>query len=326
MSTYSIRDLEHLSGIKAHTLRIWEQRYNIIAPKRTDTNIRYYDDLDLKLVLNISLLKDHGYKISEIAEMSSDDMTREVMALTEKNLKFPDQVQAMTIAMIDLDEERFEKIMSRNILQLGFEQTMISIIYPFLNRIGMLWQTGSINPAQEHFITNLIRQKLIVAIDGQPNHWDEQTRKFMLYLPEGELHEISLLFANYLLRSRRQKVVYLGQSLPFQDLVMAYEIHKPEFLFTILTSFPPEDEVQPYVNKLAQAFPYSRILLTGHQVIGQDINPPDNVEIIFRINQLVELLDDYPVQEKMGSRSLNHHNGNRINKVSTENFQKGLLD
>ena len=293
MSTYSIRDLEHLSGIKAHTLRIWEQRYNIISPKRTDTNIRFYDDNDLKLVLNISLLKDHGFKISEIAEMSLDSMNQEVMALTEKNIKFPDQIQALTIAMIDFDEERFEKIMSKNIIQLGFEQTMLNIIYPFLTRIGMLWQTDAINPAQEHFIINLIRQKLIVAIDGQLNSWNETTRKFMLYLPDGELHEISLLFGNYLLRSRFQKVVYLGQSLPFSDLISAHRIHKPDYIFSIWTTTPPEEQVQEAVYTIAQTFPDTKILLTGYRVIGQDLTLPPNVRIIFRINQLIELLDEH---------------------------------
>ncbi|MFY7911452.1 MAG: MerR family transcriptional regulator, partial [Emticicia sp.] len=163
MSNYSIKDLEQLSGIKAHTLRIWEQRYNIINPKRTDTNIRTYDDNDLKLVLNIALLKDHDYKISEIAKLSLEELSKEVLAISDKQLNYPDQIHALTIAMIDIDEERFEKIMSTNILQFGFENTMINIIYPFLSRIGTLWVTGSIGPAQEHFITNLIRQKIIVA-------------------------------------------------------------------------------------------------------------------------------------------------------------------
>jgi MerR family transcriptional regulator, light-induced transcriptional regulator len=149
MSNYSIRDLEQLSGIKAHTLRIWEQRYNIIAPKRTDTNIRLYDDQDLKLVLNISLLKEHGYKISEISKMSSEEMNNEVITISDKKLNYPDQIHALTISMIDLDEDRFEKIISTNILQFGFENTMINIIYPFLSRIGTLWVTGSIGPAQE---------------------------------------------------------------------------------------------------------------------------------------------------------------------------------
>lgn len=292
MSVYSIKDLEHLSGIKAHTLRIWEQRYSIITPKRTDTNIRLYDDVDLKLVLNISLLKDHGFKISEIAKMSAHDINQEIMAITEKKLNYPDQIQALTVSMIDLDEDRFEKIISTNILQQGFEQTMINIIYPFLTKIGMLWQTGAINPAQEHFISNLIRQKLIVAIDGQLPTRKDNSKKYMLYLPEGELHELSLLFANYILRARQNRVVYLGQSLPFQDLHAAYQVHKPDYIFTIITSVPSQQDVQPYIDKLACKFKDTQILITGYQAVSQDIVIPDNVTIIRTITQLIDFAEE----------------------------------
>ncbi len=292
MSIYSIKDLEHLSGIKAHTLRIWEHRYSIISPKRTDTNIRLYDDVDLKLVLNISLLKDNGFKISEIAKMSMDDMTQEVIQITEKACKYPDQIQALTLAMIDLDEDRFEKIMSTNTLQQGFEKTMINIVYPFLTKIGMLWQTGAINPAQEHFISNLIRQKLIVAIDGQIVNKKVNPKKYMLYLPEGELHELSLLFGNYLIRSRQNKVIYLGQSLPFKDLCSAFEVHKPDYIFTIITSTPSQHEVQPYINKLAKHFSGSQLLVTGFQAVSQDIQAPQNVLIIKTISELIDFIED----------------------------------
>ncbi|MES2519751.1 MAG: MerR family transcriptional regulator [Bacteroidota bacterium] len=289
MSNYSIKDLEQLSGIKAHTLRIWEQRYNILKPDRTDTNIRTYDDKDLKLVLNISLLKDHGYKISEISKMASEEMSKEVMLISDKQLNYPDQIHALTIAMLDLDEERFEKIVSTNTLQFGFENMMTNIIYPFLSRIGTLWITGSIGPAQEHFISNLIRQKLIVAIDGQLPSLRPGAKKYLLYLPEGEMHEISLLFANYIVRSRQNKVIYLGQSLPFNELIFAYDIHKPDFIFSVITSVPGQNEIQKYVYKLSKEFPHSKILLTGYQVVGQDIDCPDNVEIITQIQHLMEI-------------------------------------
>ena len=289
MSDYSIRDLEHLSGIKAHTLRIWEQRYDILRPKRTDTNIRTYDDQDLKLVLNISLLKDHGYKISEIARMSRDEMHQEVIHISEKQLNYPDQIHALTIAMLDLDEDRFEKIINTNILQFGFENMMVNIIYPFLGRIGTLWMTGSIGPAQEHFITNLIRQKIIVAIDGQLNRLRPGSKKFLLYLPEGELHELSLLFADYIIRARQHKVVYLGQSLPFNELIFAYDVHKPEYIFSAMTTVPGSDEVQSYVYRLGRQFPDSQILLTGYQVIGQDLDLPDNVSVVANVRELVQI-------------------------------------
>jgi MerR family transcriptional regulator, light-induced transcriptional regulator len=290
MSNYSIRDLEQLSGIKAHTLRIWEQRYNIISPKRTDTNIRLYDDQDLKLVLNISLLKEHGYKISEISKMTSDEMNAEVMTISDKKLNYPDQIHALTISMIDLDEDRFEKIISTNILQFGFENTMVNIIYPFLSRIGTLWVTGSIGPAQEHFITNLIRQKVIVAIDGQVVKQTPASKKFLLFLPEGELHEMGLLFANYVIRARSHKVIYLGQTLPFAEIEFAYKIHQPDYLFTSITSVPSSSEVQAYVDRLANRFSESSILLTGYQIVGQDIRISSNTTIINKIEDLMQLM------------------------------------
>ena len=289
MSNYSIRDLEQLSGIKAHTLRIWEQRYDILKPERTDTNIRTYDDKDLKLVLNIALLKDHGYKISEISKMEAEEMSKEVMSISDKQMNYPDQIHALTISMLDLDEERFEKIVSTNTLQFGFENMMVNIIYPFLARIGTLWITGSIGPAQEHFISNLIRQKLIVAIDGQLPSLRQGAKKYLLYLPEGEMHEISLLFGNYIVRSRQNKVIYLGQSLPFNELSFACQMHKPDYIFSVITSVPGQDEIQRYVYKLAKEFPDTKILLTGYQVVGQDIDCPDNVEVITQIRQLMEI-------------------------------------
>ena len=290
MSSYSIRDLEQLSGIKAHTLRIWEQRYNIIEPRRTDTNIRYYNDQDLKLVLNIALLKDHGYKISEISKLGLDDMNKEVIAISDRKLNYPDQIHALTVSMIDIDEERFEKIISTNFLQFGFENTMIHIIYPFLSRIGTLWITGSIGPAQEHFIINLIRQKIIVAIDGVVPKYNTQTKKYLLILPEGEYHEIGLLFANYIIRSNNHRVVYLGQNLPFSELVFACQSHKPDGIFISITSAPANDEVQNYVDKVCKQFSDISILLTGYQIVGQDIRVDSNATIINKIDDLLQVL------------------------------------
>lgn len=293
MSTFSIKDLEHLSGIKAHTIRIWEQRYELIKPKRTETNIRYYDDTDLKLILNVALLKENGTKISKIAEMSEGDMQREVLRLTERNLRYPEQIHALTISMVDIDEERFEKIISTNILKLGFEKTMMNIIYPFLSKIGVLWQTGAINPAQEHFISNLVRQKLIVAIDGQYSMTaQDKADKYLLYLPEGELHELSLLFADYIIRSRRHKTIYLGQSLPLVDLEAVYEIHKPEYILSVLTTAPGPKDIQGYVDTMAERFSESTIFLTGFQVIGQDIETPGNVKIFTRLEELIQMVEE----------------------------------
>ncbi len=288
---YSIKDLEHLSGIKAHTLRIWEQRYDILKPKRTDTNIRYYDDHDLKLILNISMLNDNGYKISKIAEMTPGEMHKEVVLLTESTYKYPEQIQALTLSMIDLDEDRFEKVISTNILHFGFEKTMLNIVFPFLNRIGFLWQTGSINPAQEHFITFLIRQKLIVAIDGLVNHKHENAKRFMLYLPQGEMHETSLLFSNFLIRSRKHKVIYLGQSLPFEDVKVAHGIYAPDYVLCVATTSPGQSEIQQYLDMMATALPETQILLSGYKIVAQDLDLAPNMHVITNIDDLINLLE-----------------------------------
>lgn len=291
MAVYSIKDLEHLSGIKAHTLRVWEQRYNFINPKRTDTNIRYYDDHDLKLILNISLLKESGIKISHISEMTPDEIHQEVMQITETDLKYEDQIHALTLSMIDLDEERFERIISQNVLKLGFEKTIINVIYPFLSKIGILWQTGMINPAQEHFISNLVRQKLIVAIDGQFVPEDENLPKYLLYLPEGELHEVTLLFANYLLRTRKNRIVYLGQNVSFDDLRIAHKIHNPNNIFTVLNTKPESQDVESYLQKLSTTFPETHILVTGFRVIAQGIDTPENVKILNKIDDIIKFAE-----------------------------------
>ncbi len=290
MSTYSIKDLEQLSGIKAHTLRIWEQRYNLLNPKRTDTNIRFYDDDDLKLILNVALLNDNGYKISKIASMDPEEMRAEVMKLTDRTLTHDDQIHALTICMIEMDEERFDKVLSTNILKLGFEQTMMNIVYPFMSKIGVLWQTGAINPAHEHFISNLVRQKLIVAIDGQVP--SGVGKKFLLFLPEGELHEISLLFASYLIKSKGNKVVYLGQNTPHEDLMTVYKIHEPDYMLAVITTSPSSEFAQEYLNKLSADFPKPQILVTGYQVIGQDFVMPPNVKLMNYIRDIKELLDE----------------------------------
>jgi DNA-binding transcriptional MerR regulator len=290
-SCYSIKDLENLSGIKAHTLRIWEQRYSFISPKRTETNIRYYDNTDLRLVLNISLLKEHGFKISAIAQMTSAEMCQQVISLTDKALRFPDQVQALTISMLDMDEERFEKIMNSNILKFGFEEAMTLIIYPFLGKVGTLWMTGAITPAQEHFITYLIRQKVIVATDAQIRRQKPNAKKYLLYLPDGELHEISLLFANYLIRSRGHRTIYLGQSLPYDDLRSVVDAHQPDYIFTVITASPGPDEVQAYIHKLAKTFSNATIMMSGFQVVGQHIEKPSNVIVFKQIDQFIASID-----------------------------------
>ena len=291
MGKYSIKDLEQLSGIKAHTLRVWEQRYNLLDPKRTDTNIRYYSDDDLRYLLNIAYLNRNGKKISHIAGMSAQEISDEVIGLADNNLEADNQTSALVISMVNLDESRFEKIIGTNALQFGLERTMIDIVYPFLKRIGILWQTGNINPAHEHFISSLIRQKLIVAIDGQMVAQHNDARKYVLYLPEGELHEISLLFAAYIVKSRYNKLIYLGQSLPQSDLESVCEFYKPDVIFTLLTNTPGSDEVASYTQNLVDKFPGVEIVVSGFLAVDKKDEIPSGVKVMENIDEFIEYVD-----------------------------------
>lgn len=292
MAVYSIKDLEKLSGIKAHTLRVWEQRYGIIEPKRTKTNIRYYLDEDLKFILNIALLNKNGIKISRIANMSKDEIAEKVAAISEINFEYGTQLDALTISMIEMDEQKFDRIVGANIQQMGFERTMLEVIYPFLGKLSVLWLTGSINPAQENFMSYLIRQKIIVAIDKEPLSSGRGVNKFLIYLPEGEKQELSMLFMHYLLRSRQNHVIYIGQDITLADLKDAYNIHKPDFIFTMITETFAREPVQQYVDRLASNFRDCHILLSGYQVVAQDVHPPDNVSILRSLDQAMGFLNE----------------------------------
>ena len=290
MAVYSIKDLEKLSGIKAHTIRAWEQRYNIMEPNRTKTNIRYYHDDDLKYLLKIALLNKNGIKISKIAEMSKREIAEKVAAISEINFEYGTQLDALTISMIEMDEMKFDRIVSTNIEQLGFERTMLEVIYPFLDKLSVLWLTGSINPVQENFMSYLIRQKIIVAIDKEPLPTHQKSNKFLIYLPEGESQELSLLFMHYLLKSRRNYVVYLGQNISLSDLKDACSIHHPDYIFTMITESFGKDSVQNYVDNLASNFEDCQILLSGYQVVAQKVNAPSNIHILKSLDETMTFL------------------------------------
>ena len=291
MAVYSISDLEKLCGIKAHTIRIWEQRYGIIKPNRTETNIRYYRDADLNLLLNIVVLNRNGHKISHIAKMSKQEIVEKVSEISEIDLDLDTQLDELTLAMVEMDEYKFDKILTTNIEQLGFEQTMLQVVYPFLDKLSVFWLTGSISPVQEHFISNLIRQKLISAIDKEPINPKSKGAKFMIYLPEGENQELSLLFLHFLLKTRGQKVVYLGQNIALSDLYDACSIHHPDYIFTMITESFATRPVQKYVDDLSQSFANSKILLSGYQVITQNVKSEGNVSVLSSLDETIDFLD-----------------------------------
>ncbi len=292
LSTFSIKDLETITGIKAHTLRIWEQRYKLIEPKRTPTNIRYYTDEDLRFILNVSILNNSGIKISEIAAMKAEDIREKVVNLSENYTSFSAQVKSLSKAMFALDEAEFNRILADSILRSGLEDTMIRLVFPFLHQIGVLWVTGAIHPAHEHFITNLIRQKLFVAIDAQTGKTQEKGKKFLLFLPEGEPHEIGLLFANYMLRARGHEVVYLGQNLPFEDLRHVFNFYEPEYVVSVLTSGMNPGEVQNFVDHIALSWPKANILLTGYLVVSHPgLRVPAKVQVIRSVEEMRQTIE-----------------------------------
>lgn len=277
---YSIRDLEKLTGIKAHTLRMWEKRHKIMEPHRTDTNIRYYDDNDLKKILNISLLNNRGFKISKLAGLSIEELNNKVLELSEAKSDADLHIDRLVISMIELDEAKFEKVLSDIILRFGFETSILYIVYPFLEKIGVLWITGNINPAHEHFISNLLRQKLIVAVDSVSVDGEATKSSFLLYLPENEMHEMGLLFSNYLIRKNGFKTIYLGQNVPFEDLEVIMEVHEPEYIFTYFTGPVTNGDLQNYLDKLSESFPKVTIYVTGHQVRSQPLKFPPNITFV----------------------------------------------
>lgn len=292
LTKYSIRDLEQLTGIKAHTLRIWEKRYGVVTPKRTPTNIRYYTDEDLKKLLNVSILNRHGFKISNIANLENEDLGKKIISITSKSSDTESSVENLIIAMIEIDEGKFEKILSTMIINMGFEETFVKVVIPFFEKIGVLWQIGTINPGQEHFITNLIRQKIIVAIDGlfRPVNLTNQ-KSFILYLPDGELHEIGLLFYSYLIQKRGHKVVYLGQMVPFEDLVSIAEAHRPDVFLSMFVANLLNENIEEHLEKLSIKFPESKIIAGGMQFKYNFFKNPPNVYVISDIHAFKDLLN-----------------------------------
>lgn len=195
--------------------------------------------------------------------------------------------------MLDLDEKRFQKLTENIIHKIGFESYVMHVIYPFLARLGTLWLSGSVGPAQEHFITHLIRQKLIAAIDQQELNTKENAKKFILYLPEGELHELGLLFANYILRARQHSVIYLGQSLPFDELVFANKIHQPDYICSVFTTEPSASEIDDYVQQLSKSMPEPTFILSGF-LLTQDNRSadfPKNIQVLKNFQDLISIAE-----------------------------------
>lgn len=291
MATYSIKDLEKISGIKAHTIRIWERRYNLIVPERTATNIRFYNDNDLKRILNVSILNQNGYKISKIAQMDDAQLRDRVIDLCLDTRNTDVQIESLLVAMLELDESKFSNVLTNSIIKLGFESTVETILFPFLDRIGILWQAGTINPAQEHFISNLIRQKLIVAIDNEmQNFIPKADKNIIFFLPENELHEIGLLFYSLIARKEGYNAVYLGASVPINDLKVVVNVRNADALFTSIVSAIKKEEIEALMLDIKNAIPALPVFVMGLQI--KELSPvlPEKFQIISTSQEFKEKL------------------------------------
>lgn len=259
---FTIKELEALSGIKAHTIRIWEQRYHFLKPSRTATNIRTYSNEELKTILTVALLNKHGYKISRIDTMLPELRNKEVLNLPSEEAQNEYLVNELISAMIDLDIRHFENLLNDYIQHESLEVTIKTIIFSFLEKIGILWQTGRINPAHEHIVSNIIRQKLVAAIESLP--FPEQEKPLLLLLlPEDEHHELGLLFVYYLLRQKALPVIYLGANVPLKDAQYVIGLKRPDHIYLHLTTTPSKASFQKYLQGLAAANPSSKVVLSG---------------------------------------------------------------
>ncbi|MEM9917679.1 MAG: MerR family transcriptional regulator [Bacteroidota bacterium] len=285
---YSIKELERLSGIKAHTIRIWEKRYRLLRPGRTNGNIRLYTDQELMKLLNVVTLLENNWKISKISYLSEEEIRQEVRnCIISCPVNAEIQINELLRCTLGFDEQGFSKALSYNFDELGVRRAYLEIIYPFLNRVGILWQVADVHPAQEHFASNLIRRKIISAIDGLPYDETRKRPSFLIYLPEGEYHEIGLMLANYIVRSAGCRTCYLGACVPASNVIDVMESIQPDYLLTFyVTPRQPEEFVDPLLEIEAK-FEGQSILVCGR--VPKEIGPDDLSDKITILKQVKDL-------------------------------------
>lgn len=276
---YSIKDLEVLSGVKAHTIRIWEKRYHLLTPGRTDTNIRFYDDTDLRKIINVSLLVNNGNKISKVARFDDVKMKESVLEITSKNTSEQDYIERLILHMLNFDNIGFYNLVDEIIKQKGMEESYTKVFFSLFERIGIYWQVGSIFPAQEHYVTSILRQKLIAETD-KFGFVNLNGMTVLFFLPDGELHEMSLLFYAYLAKKYGYNVIYLGQFVPFDDLVKVNMHIKIDYIFTAFINPISKTDLENYLVKLKENFHQQKVFITGWQI--QQLSPelPRSVKIV----------------------------------------------
>lgn len=284
MAEYKIRDIEILTGIKAHTIRIWEKRYGILVPSRTDTQIRTYTDKDVLLLLNIALLNRNGIKISRIAEMDDTEILDRAAKINLSGEADP-EIGQLIVGLISMNEHLFRATLNQLKKEHGTLVTYQNYVLQFLERIGVMWQVGSINPAQEHFVANIIRQQLIAELEMLPVPPSENI-KAILYLPEHEWHELGLLLYQYYLRSKGISTVYLGQSLPYSSLLEAVEVVQPVVLVTAWVTSVDAKYFKNYFERLRKDLPEMKIAVGGYQAFEHRSELPPSVNAFQSLDEL----------------------------------------
>ena len=266
MARYSIKDLENFTNIKAHTLRIWEQRYNLLAPERTETNIRYYSDVDLKKILNVQLLYSNGLKISKIAGLTDNEIIeRASIILKNSGGAVAEVVDHFIKLIVDADEKAIIEKLNHIKDKQGFESLYVDVLIPVLLRVGELWQLDTLSVSDEHFFSNIIREYFIIET-GKIELTQPLKGKVILFLHENEQHELSLLFYNYSLKKLNYECFYLGQSVPLGDLKSFVKHKKPDFLFTSLIADISEDYFNDWINELSLLIEPDKIFMSGNQL------------------------------------------------------------
>jgi DNA-binding transcriptional MerR regulator len=289
MNAYTIKDLENLSGIKAHTIRIWEQRYSFLKPQRTKTNIRYYSNQELKSFLNVSLLYKYGFKISRIDKMDEEQVRDRIISLSQTEAQAEKILNELIQFMIELDMERLEKVFDDFIRLRGIDKTITQIIFPFLDRIGILWLTSHIHPTQEHLVSNIIRQKLIVGIERAVSHVGVN-KTVLLFLPEGEHHELGLLYIYYQLKCRGVKVIYMGCNTPLVDLEFVCKCKNPNHLYTHLTCITENFNLEKFLSQLRRRIPDISITISGKLAQAHLHRLPSNVHLKKSLPEVLEYI------------------------------------
>lgn len=292
---FSIKDLENLSGIKAHTIRIWEKRYNLLTPNRTDTNIRYYSLKSLQKLLNITLLYNNGYKISRIAKIPEDELPIVVREIVSENSVKNKAINAFKLAMINFDQTLFLNTYNSLLGDRSFREIFYEIFLPLLNELGLLWQTDTISPAHEHFVTALIKQKILLNIEklqlAEPTKTDQT---FVLYLPDNEIHEIGLLYLNYEIVLRGYRVIYLGQTIPVTSLPDIQKYYDNIIYLSYFTVAPPAEEVESYLEEFRTKVNINsdcQLWILGQQVKGLiNTTSYQNVSTFHSIEEVTEAL------------------------------------